>query len=44
MSEDNRIETWVVGAEYDATVFDCLGSALRSLGYSLGEHWLFCSS
>jgi hypothetical protein len=32
-------ETWVAGAETDASLLPRLGVALRALGYELGEHW-----
>jgi hypothetical protein len=33
MLERQQTDTWVVGAEYDAAVFQRLGSALEWLGY-----------
>jgi hypothetical protein len=33
MAGEEQADTWVVGAEYDTTLFARLGAALRSLGY-----------
>lgn len=33
MPHDDEDETWLIGAEHDASLFHRLGSALESLGY-----------
>jgi hypothetical protein len=38
MAEQEQPHVWVVGAEYDATLFARLGAALRSLGYEFENH------
>jgi hypothetical protein len=34
-----QMTTWLVGPEYDETIFKRLGNALSSMGFKTSDHW-----